>query len=86
MVKGVAAIVAAQRNIIQRGVQALNLECVDIIEAGEFAIEIGRVTMTMRASVGGSTTVSGKSIVVWRRQRDGGLKIFADIFNSNAPG
>ncbi len=83
MVEGRAAIEAAQQKMIEGGVQALDLECVDVIEAGDFAIEIGRTTVTIQLLGLFSITRTGKSIVVWRRQKDGTLKIVVDTFNSD---
>ena len=34
--------------MIEGGVQALDLDVVDVIEAGDFAIEIGRTTVTIQ--------------------------------------
>lgn len=85
MVEGRAAIQSAQRRIIEGGVQALDLEVVDVIEAGDFSIEIGRTTMTIQPPDAESIIEKGKSVVVWRRQRDGTLKIVVDTFNSDAP-
>ncbi|MCQ3973424.1 MAG: hypothetical protein DPW09_08275 [Anaerolineae bacterium] len=83
MVEGRAAIQAAQQKMIEGGVQALDLECVDVIEAGDFAIEIGRTTVTIRLLGLLSITRTGKSVVVWRRQKDGTFKIVVDTFNSD---
>lgn len=83
MVEGQAAIQAAQQKMIEGGVQALDLECVDVIEAGDFAIEIGRTTVTIQLLGLFSITRTGKSVVVWRRQNDGTLKIVVDMFNSD---
>ncbi len=83
IVKGRAAIQIAQQKMIEGGVQALDLECVDVIEAGDFAIEIGRTTVTIQLLGLFSITRTGKSVVVWRRQEDGTLKIVVDTFNSD---
>ena len=93
MVEGRAAIQATIQAMVERGIQALDLQAVDVIEAGEFAIEIGRTTVTIQPPgimslilllAGKRRFVKrGKSIVVWRRQKDGALKIVADTFNSD---
>jgi ketosteroid isomerase-like protein len=83
MVEGRAAIQAAQRRIIEAGVQTLRLDVVDVIEAGDFVIEIGRITLTIKPPGAESMTDRGKSVVVWRRQKDGSLKIAVDTFNSD---
>jgi ketosteroid isomerase-like protein len=86
MLEGRAAIQAAQQHMIEGGVQALDLDCVDVIEAGNVAIEIGRTTLTIQPPAAESVSVKGKSVVVWRRQTDGTLKIAVDMFNSDAHG
>jgi ketosteroid isomerase-like protein len=85
MVEGRAAIQAVQQGMIEGGVQALRLDVIDVIEAGDLAIEIGRYTLTIQPPGGESVIDNGKSVVVWRRQKDGALKIAVDTFNSDAP-
>lgn len=45
MVEGRAAIQAAHQGMIARGVQALALDVVDVIEVDDLAVEIGRYTL-----------------------------------------
>lgn len=85
MVEGRAAIQSAQQRMIEGGVQALRLDVIDVIEAGDLAVEIGRYKLTIRLPGGESVIDKGKSVVVWRRQKDGALKIAVDTFNSDAP-
>jgi ketosteroid isomerase-like protein len=84
MVEGRAAIQTAQQRMIEGGVQALDLDVIDVIEAGDFAIEIGRITVTIQPPSAKSMIDKGKSVVVWHRQKDGALKIAVDTFNSDA--
>ena len=93
MVEGRAAIQTAIQKMVEAGIQALDLQAVDVIEAGDFVIEIGRTTVTIQPPgvmslilllMGKRRLIKhGKSIVVWRRQKDGALKIMADTFNSD---
>jgi ketosteroid isomerase-like protein len=85
LVEGRAAIQAAQQRMIEGGVQALELDIIDVIEAGDVAIEIGRITVTIQPPGAKTVIEKGKSVVVWRRQRDHILKIAVDAFNSDAP-
>jgi ketosteroid isomerase-like protein len=95
MAEGLLAIQAAQQKIIAGGVQTLTLHAHDIID-GDFIIEIGRIAVTIKPRglmsliallMGRRTfTMHGKSVVVWRRQPDGSLKIAVDTFNSDARG
>jgi ketosteroid isomerase-like protein len=81
MVEGRTAIQAALQRIIEGGVQTLGLDVIDVIEAGDFAIEIRRITLTIRSPGAESVTDHGKSVVVWRRLANGALKIAVDTFN-----
>ena len=93
MVEGRAAIQAAIQKMVEAGVQALDLQAVDVIESGDLVIEIGRTTVTIQPPgamalllllMGKRRLIKqGKSIVVWRRQKDGGLEIVADTSNSD---
>lgn len=94
MIEGRAAIQAAQQELIESGVVALDLQAVDVIEAGDFVIEIGHITVTIQPPgvmalipllMGKRKLMKqAKSVVVWRRQKDGTFKIAVDIFNSNS--
>jgi ketosteroid isomerase-like protein len=93
MAEGPTEIQAAQQKIIESGVKTLDLRAIDVIEAGDFVIEIGQITVTIQPAgikslfllmIGKRRlTIHGKSIVVWHRQKDGTLKIVADTFNHN---
>jgi len=93
MVESPAAIQAAIEKMVEGGITALDLRAVDVIDAGDFVIEIGRTTVTIQPPgamalilllMGKRRLIKrGKSIVVWRRQKDGTLKIVADTFNSD---
>jgi ketosteroid isomerase-like protein len=81
---GRAAIQAAQQRMLESGVQALELEAMKVIETGEFAVEVGRVIVTIQPpGASASMTEMGKSVVVWRREGNGTLKILVDTFNSD---
>ncbi len=93
MVEGPAAIQATIQKLVERGIKTLDLRAVDVIDGGDFIIEIGRTTVTIQPPGAMALllllmgkrrlTKHGKSIVVWRRQKDGALKIVADTFNSD---
>lgn len=93
MVEGPTAILASIQKMVERGITALDLQAVDVIESGDFVIEIGCTTVTIQPPgvmalvlllMGKRRLIKkGKSIVVWRRQKDGSLKIMADTFNSD---
>ncbi|MEO8456520.1 MAG: nuclear transport factor 2 family protein [Chloroflexota bacterium] len=83
MAVGLAAIREAQQHMIEGGVQGLELEAVDVIEAGDFVIEIGRTKVTVQPPGAPSRNEAGKSVVVWHRGKDGSFKIVVDILNSD---
>ena len=49
----------------------------------DMAYEIGSADFTMPDGKGGKTAVSGKYVVVFKRQADGTLRAVADFFNMN---
>ena len=52
--------------------------------AGDFAIERARYEATIRPRDGGAAVrEAGKHVVVYRRQADGGWKIFWEVWNSD---
>lgn len=57
----------------------------DVLVAGDYAIETGRLEMTMTPKQGKAINDKGKYVTVWQRQPDGSWKIIRDIFNSDLP-
>lgn len=49
------------------------------------AYEIGRFSLTVQAKDQPPKVLSGKYVVVWKRQADGGWKLHVDIWNSGKP-
>jgi ketosteroid isomerase-like protein len=82
--EGPEAIKAALQGLLDAGAQSLDLEPLEVREAGELTIEYGRYELGMDAG-GESVTDAGKYIVVHEAQPDGSTKIVFDIFNSNNP-
>jgi ketosteroid isomerase-like protein len=72
-----------QRDIIDAGVKAMELDTTDIVEDGSLVVEAGRNRMHVELADGSSVAGPGKYLVVYRRQADGGLKIVFDAFNSD---
>jgi uncharacterized protein (TIGR02246 family) len=81
MIEGQSGIEAFVQQLFGVGLRTLKLETVDVLRGGNLAVEVGRFTMGFAPE--GSQ--DGKYMVVYRRQADGGLKIVADSFNSDAP-
>jgi ketosteroid isomerase-like protein len=58
------------------------LASVDVMQAGDAAVEIGKATLTI-APQGASTQLEAKYVVYWR-QEDGRWKWHVDIWNPNS--
>jgi uncharacterized protein (TIGR02246 family) len=78
------AIRAAMQQLLDMGARSLDVEPIDVHEAGDFTIEYGRYTLSIEAEGGESMTDVGKYVVV-HETRDGLTKILLDCFNSNSP-
>ena len=66
-------------------VTAFNLKTQDVIAAGDYAIEMGAVTMTLQPKTGKAMNDVGKYLTVWKKQPDGSYKIVRDIMNTDLP-
>jgi uncharacterized protein (TIGR02246 family) len=78
------AIREAMQQLLDMGARSLDVEPIDIREAGDFTIEYGRYTLGIEAEGGESMSDIGKYVVV-HETRDGSTKILLDCFNSNSP-
>lgn len=68
------------QGIMDLGTSA-SIETVEIQDAGDMAIEIGRYSITLS---NGATADRGKYLVVWK-QEGGEWRLFRDIWNSVLP-
>lgn len=82
--EGREAIQAAMNQLLDAGARSLDIEPLDVREAGDFTIEYGRYTLQLEPEGGEPMTDVGKFVVV-HETRDGETKIVLDIFNSNQP-
>jgi len=82
---GPAAIQAAMQGLLDMGARSLDVEPIDVREAGDMTIEYGRYTLGIEPEGAEAVTDIGKYIVVHQVQEDGSTKIVLDIFNSNSP-
>ena len=82
---GAAAIRAFWQAFVDGGVEDVSIETREIVEAGDVGYGIGSYTCTLPATDGARARDTGKYIVVYRRQADGGWKVIADQFNSDLP-
>ncbi len=59
---------------------------IEIVVNGPWAYSRGTYTQDLTAKSSGKTThVDGKFLTIFKRQADGGWKIYRDCFNSNVP-
>ncbi len=66
------------------GASDARLHSIQIAGSGDLAYEIGEFSATMPQPSGGTAPGTGKYLVVFERQPDGGLQMAADMFSSNA--
>ena len=83
--EGRSAIQAAMQQLLDMGARSLDVEPLNVREAGDMTIEYGRYTLGIEPDGGAAVCDVGKYVVVHEAQRDGSTKIALDIFNSNAP-
>jgi uncharacterized protein (TIGR02246 family) len=83
--EGRSSIQAAMQILLDMGARSLDVEPLDVREAGDLTIEYGRYTLGIEPEGQGAMTDVGKYVVVHEAQPDGSTKIVLDIFNSNSP-
>ncbi|HEX3317574.1 MAG TPA: DUF4440 domain-containing protein [Solirubrobacteraceae bacterium] len=81
--EGKDAIRGVLQTMLDMGASSLDIESLDVREAGDMTIEYGRYRLGIEAD-GGSMVDDGKYVVV-HETRGGDTKILLDCFNSNAP-
>ncbi len=57
----------------------------DVGSGGDLGYTRGTYQMTMTGPDGGSMTIDGKYLTVWKKQADGTWMVTADMFNGDAP-
>ena len=65
--------------------QAAGMKTSDLIVTGDYAIETGAYTMTIKPKTGRAFADTGKYVAVWQKQPDGSWKMIRDVFNSDKP-
>jgi uncharacterized protein (TIGR02246 family) len=83
--EGREEIQAAMQQLLDMGASSLDVEPLDVREAGNFTIEYGRYTLGIEPEGADPMTQVGKYVVVHEAQADGSAKIAFDIFNPNTP-
>ena len=83
MTTGREAIKSFWQGAMNKGIKEANLETVGIEAGGDLAYEIGRFALAVQPESGERTTLTGKYVVVWKKQA-GAWKLHADIWNTNS--
>ena len=83
--EGRSSIQAAMQVLLDMGARSLDVEPLDVREAGDLTIEYGRYTLGIEPEGQAAMTDVGKYVVVHEAHPDGSTKIVLDIFNSNSP-
>ena len=83
--EGPQAIQTAMQQLLDMGARSLDVEPLDVREAGDLTIEYGRYRLGIGPEGAEAVTDEGKYVVVHETQDDGSTKIMLDIFNSNSP-
>ena len=82
--EGRAEIQAAMQQLLDMGARSLDVEPLEVREAGQLTIEYGRYTLGIEPEGAEPVTQLGKYIVIHEPQEDGSNRIAFDIFNANA--
>ena len=83
--EGSSEIQAAMQQLLDMGASSLDIEPLDVREAGNMTIEYGRYTLGIEPQGADAITQVGKYVVVHEAHADGSTKIVLDIFNANTP-
>jgi uncharacterized protein (TIGR02246 family) len=82
--EGRGAIQSTMQQLLDMGARSLDIEPIEVREAGDMTIEYGRYTLGIEPQGAGAITDVGKYVVVHETRSDGATKIALDIFNSNS--
>jgi uncharacterized protein (TIGR02246 family) len=85
LVKGRAAIQKFFQGLLDAGAAGVTLKTTKIEADGRLAYGRGTYSFSRPGPDGNLTRDIGKYVVVYRRQKDGGWRAIADIFNSDQP-
>jgi uncharacterized protein (TIGR02246 family) len=81
MVKGRPAIEAFWKGVYDSGVKGATLSVVDVTSSGDLAGEVGTAVLTIKPPNAPEAAQKVKYVVVWKKQKDGGWKLYRDIWN-----
>ena len=81
---GREAVMAYWQAAIDLGLSDVVLTTVDVEEFGSTAFEVGRLMATLPAEEGQSRELTGKFIVIWKKDAAGRWRLHRDIWNFDA--
>jgi ketosteroid isomerase-like protein len=73
------------QQLLELGARSVDIEPIDVREAGDLTIEYGRYTLGIEPEGGEAMTDVGKYVVVHETREGGSTRILLDCFNSNSP-
>lgn len=83
---GKAAILEANRGLLEKYDCACEMDCREIVVSGGYAFASGAFRLSYEPKGGGEASgLDGKFLTVLRRRADGAWRIYRDCFNSNLP-
>jgi len=83
MMSGREAVQSFWQGAMDMGIKEAKLETVEVESQGNLASEIGRFTLTVQPEGGESAEMTGKYVVIWKKQ-DETWKLHVDIWNTDA--
>ena len=72
------------QGMLDAGVGEISVATQEVEEAGNSAVEVGIISATAPGDGDARVTLSGKYIVVWRRDGGGNWRLHRDIWNFDA--
>ncbi len=72
------------QGMLDAGIKDISLTTLEVEEAGDSAIEVGVISATAPGEGDVRVTLTGKYIVVWRRDGGGNWRLHRDIWNFDA--
>ena len=86
MISGRAVIEEFWRGLMAAGARGVNLATLRLAGSGDVLHEVGRATITIQPEGGETNTQTVKYVVVWERDRAGGLALAVDMWNGESAG
>ena len=83
-ITGAAAIRDFWKGLLDAGAADVALKTASVDASGDLVYEIGAYSFSMPDGAGGKVGMSGKYLVVFKRQANGTLRSVADMFSANS--